>query len=137
MRRFYLVVHFLLLVLLGQMELLPLLKSMPNLADRVSLKCVLKPLSLEETRNMILFRLQEAGYRSFLPLFSQEAVEDIWRSTQGYPRQVAMLCHQALRRLVMRSDRVVERNLIEELIQHEIEIEWSPVRRLQKNSYSG
>ena len=123
------------LVLLGQMELLPLLKSMPNLADRVSLKCVLQPLSLEEAQNMILFRLQEAGYRSYLPLFAPDAVAEIWRYTRGYPRQISMLCHQALRHLVMHNERMVELRMIEELIQQEVEIEWSPIRKLQKSSF--
>ena len=123
------------LVLLGQMELLPILRSMPNLADRVSLKRVLQPLSLEETHQMIRFRLQEAGYRSPVPLFSEAAMEEIQRYTQGYPRQTAMLCHQALRHLVMRNGRMVDERLVGELIHHEIEIEWSHTRKLQKSSY--
>ena len=123
------------LVLLGQMELLPLLKSMPNLADRVSLKCVLQPLNLEETQNMIHFRLQEAGYPSYLPLFAPDAVAEIWRYTRGYPRQISMLCHQSLRTLVMRNERVVDRRMVEELIQQEVEIEWSPIRKLQKSNF--
>lgn len=123
------------LVLLGQMELLPLLKSLPNLADRVSLKCVLQPLNLDEARNMILFRLEEAGYQSLVPLFSDEAIEEIWRYTQGYPRQISMLCHQALRQLAVRNGRMIERSLIEEMVHHEIEIEWSHTRKLQKSSY--
>jgi general secretion pathway protein A len=122
------------LVLLGQMELLPILRSMPNLADRVSLKCVLKPLSLEETHQMIQFRLNEAGYRSWLPLFSERAVEEIWRYTEGYPRAIAMLCHQALRHLVMRQGRMVEEDLIEELIHKETQIQWGRIGRLQKSS---
>ncbi len=124
------------LVLLGQMELLPLLRSMPNLADRVSLKRILQPLGLDETQSMISFRLREAGYRSPVPLFSPEAIEEIWRYTQGYPRQISMICHQALRQLVMLNERTVQKNLIEQLVRHEIEFEWSPARKLQKSSYS-
>lgn len=124
------------LVLLGQMELLSLLRSMPNLADRVSLKRILQPLGLEEAQNMISFRLREAGYRSQTPLFSPDAIEEIWRYTQGYPRQISMICHQALRQLVMVNERTVEKNLIEQLVRHEIEFEWSPARKLQKSSYS-
>ena len=41
------------LVLLGQLELLPVLRGMPNLADRISLKCQLKPLDVRETQEMI------------------------------------------------------------------------------------
>jgi len=123
------------LVLLGQMELLPVLRNLPNLSDRVSLKSILQPLNLEETTNMIQFRLQEAGYRSFVPLFSDEAIEEIWRYSQGYPRQIAMLCHQSLRHVAMRMERIVDQELVAELIQHEIHIGWSHTKRLQKSSY--
>ncbi len=123
------------LVLLGQVELLPILRNLPNLADRVSLKCILQPLDLQETQNMIRFRLQEAGYRSFVPLFSPEAVEEIWRYTQGYPRQIAMICHQGLRQLAMRNERTVEQELVEGLIHEEVEIGWPRIKRLQKSSY--
>ena len=123
------------LVLLGQMELLPVLRSLPNLLDRVSLKSILQPLSLEETTNMIQFRLREAGYRSFAPLFSDDAIEEIWRYSQGYPRRIAMLCHQSVRHLAMRMERIVDQELVAELIQHEIHIGWSHTKRLQKSSY--
>ncbi|MBI4355432.1 MAG: AAA family ATPase [Candidatus Omnitrophica bacterium] len=125
------------LVLLGQMELLPLLMKMPNLTDRISSKSTLEPLDLDETREMILFRLQEAGYRSRLPLFLDEAVEEIYHCTEGYPRRIAMLCHRALRQLVMQSGRSVNRALVDELIQQEIEAGWSPSRALQKSGFSG
>ena len=125
------------LVLLGQMELLPLLMKMPNLTDRISSKSTLEPLDLGETREMILFRLQEAGYRSRVPLFLDEAVEEIHQCTEGYPRRIAMLCHRALRQLVMQSARSVDRALVDELIQQEIDAGWSPSRALQKSGFSG
>ena len=123
------------LVLLGQMELLPILRGLPNLSDRVSFKCVLEPLNLEETNHMIQFRLQEAGYRSFVPLFSEEAIEEIWRYSQGYPRQISMLCHQSLRHLTMRMERSVDQEMVGKLIQHEVHIGWSHTKRLQKSNY--
>ena len=46
-----------------------------------------------------------------------------------------MLCHQALRALVMHNGRSVERALIEELIHHEVETGWGHPKRLQKNNY--
>ena len=123
------------LVLLGQMELLPILRDMPNLADRISMKATLRPLNFEETQNMIEFRLQEAGYRSGVPLFSDDAVRAVWERTEGYPRRISMTCHQLLRELAMRSERSVERDLVEELTQREIEAGWSPTKRLLKSNY--
>ena len=122
------------LVLLGQLELLPILKSMPNLDDRISLKTTLVPLSLIETNRMIEFRLREAGYRSFVPLFSSQAIEEIHKYTGGYPRRIAMLCHQLLRHLVMSNGRTVERAEVEELTHEEIRTGWYTPKRLQKSS---
>ena len=122
------------LVLMGQLELLPILTSMPNLMDRISLKCTLGPLSLEETREMIEFRLLEAGYRSRLQLFLDEAVEMIYEYSQGYPRRISMICHQALRSVVMQQRAVVDRPLVQELVRREVEAGWSPTRILQKNN---
>jgi type II secretory pathway predicted ATPase ExeA len=129
-------VKLLQLVLLGQMELLSLMTGMPNLMDRVSLKCLLEPLDLGETHQMIQFRLREAGYQSRLPLFTDEAVETIHDSSEGYPRRIAMMCHQALRTLVMRKGRIVDGTLIDGLIQQELEAGWYQPKRLQKSNSS-
>ena len=122
------------LVLLGQMELLPILRRLSNFEDRISLKCVLKPLDLMETNSMIQFRLREAGYRSPVALFSDEAIEEIWEYTEGYPRRLSLLCHQLLRRLASHRERTVERLAVEEIIQQEIVLGWSHTKRLQKSS---
>ncbi|MBI4597923.1 MAG: AAA family ATPase [Candidatus Omnitrophica bacterium] len=129
-------VKLLQLVLMGQMELLPLVTGMRNLMDRISFRCELSPLSLEQTREMIHFRLQEAGYRSPLTLFTDEAVEAIFEYSDGYPRRIAMMAHKALRTLVMQKRRVVDGELVDDLVQQELEAGWFPVRRLQKSSSS-
>ena len=124
------------LVLLGQLELLPLITGMPNLMDRVSLKCRLDPLNLDETREMIQFRLHEAGYQSRLPLFTDDAIETIHDHSAGYPRRIAMVCHQALRALVMSRGRMIDDELIDEVIQRDTDVGWLPPKRLQKSSSS-
>ncbi len=122
------------LVLLGQMELLPLLIRMPNLYDRISLKATLEPLDVNQTKDMIQFRLREAGYRSSLGLFTDDAVEAIHEYSEGYPRRIAMLCHRALRALVMRKDRVIEEDIVEELVHEEVDAGWVLPKRLQKSA---
>ena len=124
------------LVLMGQMELLPIITNMPNLMDRVSFRCTLEPFDLAETRRMVQFRLQEAGYRSRLALFTDNAIELIHEYAEGYPRRIAMLCHKALRTLVMSDHRVVDDELVDELIQQELETGWSQPKRLQKSNSS-
>jgi general secretion pathway protein A len=107
------------LVLFGQMELLPVLKGMPNLMDRVSLKYVLNPLDEKQTKEMILFRLKKAGYVSPLPLFTDEAINEIYEFSGGYPRKITMLCHQALKELIIEKKTQVDRIIAAGLIKKE------------------
>ncbi len=123
------------LILLGQMELLPALNDMPNLMDRISFKCTLPPLDLKETGNMINFRLREAGYVSHLQLFLDEAVEEIYNYTNGYPRRIAIVCHKALRTLVMQKRGVVDLELVTELIQQEVDAGWCQTSVLQRKNF--
>jgi len=103
------------LVLVGQMELVPLLSSMPNFWDRIALKCVIKPLDVNEAREMIGFRLGQAGYQGE-GLFTDEAVRLIHAQTRGYPRQMSLLCHNILETLVMQDRKIVDEALVRELI---------------------
>ena len=106
-------------VILAQMELLNRIRRLKNFVDRVALKYIVNPLSEEETAELIRFRLLSAGRSSEEPLFLPEAVSAVYRSTQGYPRKISLLCHNALEALVMHEQRVVDAALIEELVQHE------------------
>jgi len=124
------------LVLLGQMELHEKIIDIPNFFDRISLKYTLNPFSLKETEEMIEFRIRKAGYKSRMHLFLKEAITDIHQSTQGYPRRITMLCHKALKELVMRNKFVVSAGVITDIIQNEMRAGWhrkDPL--LLKNSY--
>jgi len=109
------------LVLLGQMELHSRLVDIPNFIDRISYKYTLNPLDEEETRRMIEFRIRQAGYKSNMHLFLDTAINQIHQHTRGYPRRVNMLCHKALKRLVMRNKFVIDEDLIKEIIEEEIQ----------------
>ena len=106
-------------VIFAQMELLGRIARVRNFIDRVALKYIINPLSEQETAEMIQFRLHSAGLSNGQRLFSPEAVQAIHRFTQGYPRQIALLCHNALEALVMHDQHVVDAALIEELIKDE------------------
>ncbi|MCX5697211.1 MAG: AAA family ATPase [Candidatus Omnitrophica bacterium] len=110
------------LVLLGQLELLPKVQQMKNLWDRISLKYVLNPLDEQETKELIDFRLRQGGYDSALPVFSDEAISAIYRYTQGYPRRIAMLCHNALKALVMENKNVIDLEIIQDLIAMDVKV---------------
>ena len=124
------------LVLLGQTELHEKIIDIPNFFDRISLKYTLNPFSLKETEEMIEFRIRKAGYKSRMYLFLKDAIVEIHQATQGYPRRITMLCHKALKELVMRNKSVVSTGVIEDIIQKEMRAGWhrkDPL--LLKNSY--
>jgi general secretion pathway protein A len=109
-------------VLLGQLELLPRLREINNLWDRISLRYMLNPLDEEETAQMIDFRLKAAGYNSRVEFFTDEAIKEIHKYTQGYPRRIALLCHNALKVLVMVNKPIVDVNIIRDIINKDIKI---------------
>jgi len=108
------------LILMSQMELLPRLSQIKNLWDRIALKYVINPLAEEEVKELVVFRLKQAGYVSQYPMFNDGAISAIYNYTQGYPRKVTMLCHDALEHLVMHKKNIVDREVIYELIQREV-----------------
>ena len=111
------------LVIFGQLELLPRVTRIRNFMDRVVLKYLLNPLDEVETAELIRFRLTQAGLPAERSLFTPEAIRAVYRATQGYPRKIAFLCHNALATLVMQEQSVVEETLIHQLAQEEVQ--WS------------
>jgi general secretion pathway protein A len=109
-------------VLLGQMELMPRLREMKNLSDRASLIYQINPLDEQGTREMIEFRLRAAGYNSGVLFFTDEAIAEIYRFTQGYPRRISLLCHNALKALVMDNRPIADAGLINELLEKNVKI---------------
>ena len=107
------------LVIISQMELLPRIKRIRNFTDRISLKYILNPLDVNETKNMIEFRLKQAGYDSEKRLFNEDAIKLIYQYTQGYPRRIANLCHLALEEAVIVERDTVDPNLITEIIERD------------------
>lgn len=107
------------LIILAQMEILPRLKKIRNFLDRVSLKYIINPLDVQETKEMIQFRLSQAGYNGGAGLFTNEAIKLIYDYTQGYPRKISALCHNALESLVMKQRQTVDGDLIQPLIEEE------------------
>jgi len=112
------------LVLLGQLELHSKIMNIANFFDRISFKYTLNPLDLAETREMIEFRVRQAGYQTHMHLFLEDAVEEIYRYSHGYPRQITMLCHKALKSLVLRNKFVVDGTLVKEIVDEEIGMGW-------------
>jgi len=108
------------LVLLGQFELYSKIINIPNLFDRISFKYILNPLDLKETKNMIEFRMKQAGFKTDVSfLFLDEAIKEIYEYSMGYPRQITMLCHKALKNLILKKKLLIDRQIIKDIIEEE------------------
>lgn len=108
------------LVILSQVEFLPRLRKIKNFMDRAALKYIINPLDEKETKEMIIFRLNQAGYNGAPPLFTDEAIRLIYEHTQGYPRKIAMLCHDCLEALIMNDKTKVDYESVSEIIKGEV-----------------
>jgi len=85
------------IVLAGQPELEQKLAQprIRQLAQRIAFWCRTKPLDLEQTGEYIKRRLTIAGANG-KTIFSEEAVAEIHRQSQGIPRIVNLLCEHAM-----------------------------------------
>ena len=108
------------LVIMAQVELFPRISRIRNFVDRVALKYTIDPLDEVETRKMIEFRLKQAGYNKEYPLFTPGAMRLIYQYTQGYPRRVAMMSHNALESAVMKDCLVIDEGIINGLVACEV-----------------
>lgn len=104
------------LVIMAQVEVLPRIKKIRNFADRIALKYTINPLDELETKQMIAFRLKQAGLNHSVSLFCEEAMHLIYQHTQGYPRRISKLCHDCLETLVIQDRPIVEQDIVMELI---------------------
>jgi len=104
------------LVVMAQVELIPRLKRVRNFIDRACLKYTINPLDEKETRELIEFRLKQAGYLGRRSLFTDGAIRLIYEYTQGYPRRIALLCHDALESAVMQDKTLIDSQDIEKII---------------------
>jgi general secretion pathway protein A len=84
------------IVLVGQPELEIRLRqpSLRALAERIAVHCRLAPLSERESRAYLDYRLLRAGGST--RLFERDARELLLATSEGLPRRINILCHNAL-----------------------------------------
>lgn len=83
-------------ILIGQPELQQLLKrqELRQLAQRITARYHLLPLTIEEVALYVQHRLQVAGRHE--PLFHKSAVKALHKHSGGIPRLINLLCERAL-----------------------------------------
>jgi len=92
------------IVIFAQKEFENTVRKYPNFADRINLYHQLKPLSFNDTRLMIKFRLEKSNNsRRKLNLFTHPALWAIYRISGGYPRKIINLCHQSILSMIIQN----------------------------------
>lgn len=82
------------LVLVGQTELNDIIKSYPQLTQRIGLKYHIRNLDPDEVPLYMKHRLETAGGSP--AIFDDEAIEEVIRQSKGNPREINALCDIAL-----------------------------------------
>lgn len=82
------------LILIGQPELREKVSRVRQLDQRIAIKYHLGPLSQEETRKYILYRMEKAGLRR--EIVAPDGFQEIYRITHGIPRDINNLCDLSL-----------------------------------------
>jgi len=101
------------IILMGQPELKDLLNrsELKQLRQRITVRCHLRELSLEETRQYVAHRLNVAGARE--NFFNGEAMRRIYELSSGIPRVINVLADRALLAAYAKNTTVIDPVLVE------------------------
>ena len=105
------------IILAGQPELNDILRrhNLRQLNQRITVRCCLSPMTLDDTSRYINHRIHISGSR--IPdIFSQAAVRRIYRYSNGTPRLINIACEQALVMAWTREVRHVSPEIVSEVI---------------------
>ncbi|KAB2890770.1 MAG: AAA family ATPase [Desulfobulbaceae bacterium] len=99
--------------LVGQPELLDRLadERLLPLRQRIAIRFHIEPLTLQDTKDYILFRLDRAGASS-RNIFTEKALERVYRETGGNPRLINILCDNALVSAYAADELVIDEGII-------------------------
>lgn len=102
------------IVLVGQPDLGPRIKSIEQIDQRIAIKYHLPAFGLDDTARYVVFRLKKAGGKE--DVFSRDAIERIYAITKGVPRKINNLCDLSLFIGFSKNERVVHNEIIDEII---------------------
>ncbi len=108
------------IVLTGQPELREVLNNpdLRQLKQRVALRCVIKAMpTVDETNRYITSRLLAAGARR-TDIFSPDAIDYIYRCTEGIPRNINNICDNALLAGYAAGASTIDQAIIEEVAEN-------------------
>ncbi|MEP6743727.1 MAG: AAA family ATPase [bacterium] len=114
------------IVLTGQPELRTILNNpdLRQLKQRISLRCVVNPLpNVHETDRYITSRLLASGAER-TDIFSSDAIDYVYRCTEGIPRNINNLCDNALLAGYAAGEVIIGRPIIEEVAENLDMLPW-------------
>lgn len=116
------------IILSGQPELDQKLSqpALRQLAQRINLRRYVFPLNEEDTYQYVEHRLQVAGYKGD-SLFSDRALQLIWKYSGGIPRRINVLCDNSLLIGYALVKKKIEAKIVLEVIRDQ---SWSPYVRI-------
>ncbi len=101
-------------ILVGQPELKGKIKGIEQLEQRIAIKYHLTPFDREDTFRYITFRQAKAGREE--NAFTPEAMERIYKITEGVPRKVNNLCDLSLLIGFSKNAKVIDPQIIEDIM---------------------
>ena len=109
------------LILVGQTELWDeKLSCKPYTAvrQRIDIYCTLPHLDRAETEKYILSHLSYAG--SSLDVFSQKAIDEVYKISTGIPRQINRVCEKSLMYSFQQQRRIIDDTAVRYVAEHEM-----------------
>ena len=100
--------------MIGQNELRNKLRLKKPLRSRIATRSTIEPLDIQDTRDMINFRVMVAGRTE--PLFTEDALQIIYEYSHGMPRDICALGLNVLPLALIRNLRVIEGSLTRQAI---------------------
>jgi general secretion pathway protein A len=100
------------IILSGQPELGELIRSLPQIDQRIGLRYHLLPLEAEEVGDYVDSRMRAAGYKHETSVFADEAKAALAQTTGGVPREINRICKLALDRAFSLGRERVEADMV-------------------------
>ena len=108
------------IVLVGQLELTDVLAKpeLRQLQQRVSIKCELSPLSMDEVAQYIRHRLAIAGGGQSRIMFSSDGLKEIFAYSGGIPRLINLIADRSLLAGMALSTTTMDRRVVREAVEN-------------------
>ncbi|MFL2982761.1 MAG: AAA family ATPase [Candidatus Neomarinimicrobiota bacterium] len=103
------------LIIFGQPEMTKLIRNYPNFEDRIAFNFELGPVSLEDTRGLIDYRIKISGEEN-QAWFSDGAIKVIHEVTDGFPRKMTQLCHQLLLAMIGEERESIDAEMVKRVV---------------------